>query len=228
MTDSNSHSADDPFCELRLYAVAPGRIRDMERRAQEDLCTLFPRHDVHPLGTWSCDSGPQAPLFVYLTPWRHMQQRTRSWGNFAQDPDWAEARARTNGSSELVERYDILFLRAAVPWQAPDASGASRLFELSIQEVATGQTPAVRRQLLEAALPALRQAGAQVHGVYDVMSGKPLPSVVTFCSWPDYDTRTRAEDALAAQQGSTGGAAPRALLGRADHYLMRSVPVTWR
>lgn len=225
-TDPN----DDPLFELRLYSVAPGRLPDMVQRAQQDLRHIFPRHGVRPLGTWSLLAGPAAPLFIYLTPWRHMQQRTRSWAGFYADPAWAEARTRTNAGSELVERYDILFLRAVTDWQtdaAGDAQAPPRLVEMVIQQVAMGQTAAVREGLLQAVVPAYREAGATVHGVFDVMSGRPLPSVVLFVSWTDAQARMQSVRALDSRLAQCRSAAGECLLERADHYLMQPVPVAW-
>lgn len=224
-------STDDPFLELRLYAVAPGRMDDMIQRVQVDLASLFPRHGVLPLAGWQQVAGPGAPLFIYLTPWRHMQERTRNWGGFYADPDWAEVRTRTNAGSELVQRYDILFLRAVVPWQDDARDRApvpGMLDEMVIQDVAMGQTPMVREALLEGMVPAYHEAGAVVRGVFDVMSGRPLPSVVLFVRWPDAQTRIQAAAGLARRLAGWRAAAGAPLLERADHHLMHGVPVVWQ
>ena len=227
----NTELKDDPIYELRLYSVASGRLRDMESRAQKDLCTLFPRHGVRPLGTWSVVAGPTAPLFVYLTPWRHMQQRTQSWAGFYGDPAWAEARTRTNAGGELVERYEILLLRAVTDWEpSPSGSGnssAAPLVEMVIQSVAIGQTAAVRNEILQSTVPALRASGANVHGVFDVMSGRPLPSTVFFISWQNMEQRSQALEALDLKAIETRADGKVPLMERGDQYLMRPVPVDW-
>jgi len=221
---------DDPIYELRLYTVAPGRIRDLEARVQNDLCTIFPRHGVRPLGGWSVVAGPATPLYVYLTPFRNMQERNENWGGFYADPAWAECRARTNAGSELVERYEILFLRAIKEWEEAPASdtksGPAPMVEMVIQSVANGQTVKVRDEILQGTVPALQAAGATVHGVFDVMSGRPLPCAVFFISWPDMEKRARALETL-DMRTIEARAAGKILLERSDQYLMRSVPVAW-
>lgn len=214
---------DDPILELRLYSVEPGRTRDMERRVQQDLRTVFPRHGIRPLGGWSVMAGPGTPLFVYLTPFRHMHERSSKWASFYADPAWHEVRARTNAGSELVERYEILFLRAVRDWPAPAPGG---LVEMVVQQVAMGQTAAVRKAILEDAVPSWQAAGASVCGVYDILSGRPLPSCVFFLAWPDAQARQRYWEARndAPQPKSAAG---RPLLERAEQYLMREVPVDW-
>ena len=222
---------DDPIYELRLYKVAPGRISHMEERVQQDLCTTFPRHGIRPVGGWRVVAGPNAPLYIYLTPFRHMQERSDAWAGFYSDPAWAECRTRTNAGSELVQRYDILFVRAISGWTPEAAVAAGHpapLMEMVIQEVAVGQTVAVRAEVLEGSLPALRDAGASVHGVFEVMSGGAMPAIVMFLGWTSIEQRELAMAALDARQLSLRAAGRPALLERSDQYLMRTVPVEWK
>jgi hypothetical protein len=215
--DMSTESVDDPIFELRMYSVAPGRMEDMASRARQDLRKLLPRHGIHPLAAWTVDAGPGVPLFAYLTPWRRMQQRSRAWADFYADPAWLEARARTNAGSELVESFEVLFLREITGWTPRAEGGAPRLVELVVQATAVGQGAAVRQQILEAAVPALQTAGACVHGVFDVISGRPLPCAVFVIGWDSAAQRERALDHATV--------AP--LLKRADRYLMRELPVAW-
>lgn len=237
---SNTEAGQDPFHELRLYYVAPGRIDDMEARAENDLRGLFARHGVHPLGMWSVVAGPTVPVLAYLTPWQSMPQRTKSWAGFYADPEWASARTRTNAGGELVERYEVLLLRSVIDWQPftvpDDHVGRVPVVEMVIQSVAVGRAADVRTALLEQKLPALRAAGATVHGVFDIMSGRMLPSIVYIISWPGGDKRFAdvvqpaggsARASTTAATGTAGAHAVPPLLDRADHYLMRTVPIAW-
>ncbi|SHK11240.1 NIPSNAP protein [Roseomonas rosea] len=222
----------DPIWELRLYRVAPGRVADMEARVQKDLRTVFPRNGVHPVGGWTATSGSAMPAYVYLTPWRNMIERSRCWAGFYGDPAWAEVRTRTNGPSELVEGYEILFLRAARDW-TPVSSEDGRLHEMIIQETATGRGAAVRAALLDAELPAFERAGATVLGSFDMLSGRLLPAVVTFLSWESFAARQEgvrrlaADTALQASRAAEIRDVGRCLLGRHDSQLMQWVPVDW-
>lgn len=220
---------DDPFFELRLYQVEPGRSRDMERRMQDDLGTLFPRNGIRPVGTWTVVAGAAAPLFVYLMPWRQMIQRTRAFAGFVADPGWAEARDRTNAGSELVQRYEILFLRAIRDWQPVTRPADGAIFELILQETAQGRGADVRRAINEVAIPAWTEAGASVCGAFDVMSGYSLPGSAFLLAWPDLATRMKASPPLQARLGGLRAADGRtSLLQRADQYLMQPVPVDWK
>jgi NIPSNAP len=212
--------ADDPFCEMRIYSVAAGRVRDMESRVQGYLKTLFPKHGIRPLAGWSTMVSSVSPAFVYVTPWRNMNERSKSWAGFYSDPEWADVRSRTNAGSELVESFEVMFLRAVVPWLAP--TGASTFYELMIQSTAIGKGASVLVNLTARVLPILQRDGARVQGVFEIMSGRPLPALVFVLGWDSLEQRSITLSKLDAQ---SAGETP--LFLRAEHHLMRHVPVDW-
>lgn len=230
MTHMTTDSQEDPIHELRLYRIEPGRMQDIVGRWQNDLKTLFPRHGIRPIGTWSAFAGAKAPLFVYLMRWRNMQQRTKAFADFVADPAWAEARNRTNAGTELVERYEILFLRAVQAWQEPSAeqAGETPVFELILQEVAQGQGGAVRNAMIDSATSAWKEAGASVCGVFDIMSGYALPAAAFVVAWRSTEDRTRAHDALSVRLAAPRSPAGLPLLQRSEQFLMHSIPVDWQ
>jgi NIPSNAP len=211
---------DDPHFELRIYSVAPSRAIDMEKRVESDLRALFPKHGIRPLAGWSTIVSPVSPAFIYLTPWLTMNERSASWAGFYSDPEWAEVRERTNAGSELVESYEIMFVRAVKPWEAPSAETA--FFELVIQSTAVGKTSAALAELNENVLPILKREGAVILGVFDLISGRPLPALIFFIGWDSLEQRSTAHAKLDAR---TAGKPP--LFLRAEQHLMRHLPVDW-
>jgi hypothetical protein len=197
----------------------------MEARVQGDLRTLFPKHGIRPLASWSTMVSPVSPAFVYLTPWRNMNQRSASWAGFYSDPRWAEVRTRTNAGSELVESYEILFVRALTPW-AGDMEG-SAFSELIIQTSAIGKTLAVATELIEHTVPALTAEGARVHGVFDLMSGRPLPAQAMLIGWDSLKQRAAALAKLDERCNSMRASGNHVLLDRAEQHLLRHVEVDW-
>jgi hypothetical protein len=218
-------AGDDPFCELRIYRVAAGRALDMAARVQGDLRTLFPKHGIRPLAGWSTEVSPVSPSFIYLTPWRNMNQRSASWAGFYSDPEWSEVRTRTNGNSELVESYEIMFVRAIVPWGGQ--AEACAFSELIIQACAIGKTVAVTAELNQHTVPMLGQEGAKVHGVFDMMSGRPLPSLALLVGWDSLEQRSAALARLDERSQANRAAGNPVLLDRAEQHLMRHLPVDW-
>lgn len=218
--------------ELRFYSVEAGRDRDMRARVKNDLKWLFPRHGIRPAGGWSALAAPELPLFIYITPFADMIERDRCWTGFYTDPDWQEVRNRTNAGSELVEDYQIWFVRELVGWKEPPAT-QDGLDELIFFKTLVGKSAAAGSALRESELPALERAGAAVHGAFDVVSGGTLPGSIVFLRWPDWETRRMG---LAALAGDAALADSRAaerlefghtLIGKTGSYLLDPVAVDW-
>jgi hypothetical protein len=216
---------DDPFCELRIYRVAAGRARDMEARVQGELSTLFPKHGIRPLAGWSTVVSAVSPAFIYVTPWRNMNERSAAWAGFYSDPKWAEVRTRTNAGSELVESFEIMFLRAITPWLGEVERSA--FTELVIQNCAIGRTLAVTAELKDHSVPILTREGAHVCGTFDMMSGRPLPTLASFIGWDSLDQRDTALAKLDERLESSRAAGNPVLIDRAEQHLMKRVPVNW-
>ena len=227
---ADDHNCDDVF-ELRTYAVAPGRGLDMRRRVQSDLAWLFPRHGIRPAACWLALSGPDLPLFVYLTPFASMAQRDQCWRGFYADPDWQEVRNRTNAGSELVETFQSQFLRPLSPWQ--DAQPGAAVQEMVVQRTLVGKSAAAALALRDSELPALQRAGAQVLGLFEMISGGPLPSAVTFLSWGDWANRRASDGAVQTDperlvhREAERDAFGHTLVGRAAACLLDPVAVDW-
>ncbi|KJS09613.1 MAG: hypothetical protein VR73_01785 [Gammaproteobacteria bacterium BRH_c0] len=224
---------EDRIYELRFYNVAPGRDADMRSRVQNDLAWLFPRHGIRPIAGWSAISAQSLPMFIYITQWRNMIERNRHWAGFYADPDWQEVRNRTNRGSELVEDYEIFFLREMSPWLQLASTG-NELDELVIHHTLVGKGLAVANALRERELPALEKNGARVQGAFDVMSGCRLPAAITVLRWQDFAARREAERLLSSdQQLQQARASDRELfnanlIGHSSSFLLEPVPVDWQ
>jgi hypothetical protein len=197
----------------------------MEARVQGDLRTLFARHGIRPLAGWFTMVSPVSPAFVYLTPWRNMNLRSASWAGFYGDPEWAEVRHRTNSGSELVESYEIMFLRTVTPWV--DKVKNAAFSELIIQTTAIGKTGAVVAELRDYAIPALATAGARVHGTFDIMSGRSLPAIAVFVGWDSLEQRGGAMAKLDERLQAVRATGNDVLLERSEQHLLRAVEVDW-
>ncbi|MDB5829234.1 MAG: hypothetical protein JWQ73_3454 [Variovorax sp.] len=214
--------------ELRLYSVAPGRMNALHARF-ERLPKLFDKHGVRCVGQWTALSGPRLPGFVYLMAYADLAEREARWAPFYTDPEWLSLRAETNGDVEIVERYDLMFLKPNAAWQpeapVPGQAGGG-LHELLMHEAALGQGALTNAFLRDVQLPLLREHGARTLMVADMASGPRMPQVVAMLAWPDLATRDAAWHAVTsneawlaalAQQRATVGWP---VLGRTDTYLL--------
>lgn len=219
----------DAIFELRFYRVQVGRDADMRARVQKDLNRVFPKHGIRPLGSWTAVSAPSLPMFVYITPFENMLERARCWASFYADPDWHEVRARTNAGSELVEEYEIQFLRGLTDW-TEDAPGG--LDEIVIQRTLIGKGAAAA-EALAAEREALEHTGAFVQGQFEMLSGGILPAAVTFLRWRDWNTRANAQQTLdfsstrSKRMARELAAYGQPLLGHRTSFLLSPVPVAW-
>jgi len=215
--------------ELRIYSVAPGRMAALHARFDR-LPALFERHGVNCVGNWTALSGPRLPCFVYLMAYADLAEREARWAPFYTDADWLSLRAETNAGVEIVERYDLMFLKPNPAWQ-PAADDASRkvggVHELLLHEAALGQGAATNDFLKTVQLPLLRAHGATVMMLADMASGPRMPQVVAMLGWVDVETREAAWRAIEADAGWQAALTQQRatvgwpLLGRTDTYLLQ-------
>ena len=214
------------FYELRLYTVVPGRLEDNHDRFQNHLPRLMERHGIANVGRWTAVAGPNAPMFVYMMAYRDLDERERQWGAFYQDNDWWELRGRTNAGSQMVERFDLFFLRSNPVWSPKPASStrAQGVHELIFAEIALGHNAAANVFLSQTWLPLVEQHGGHVMMVSDFVSGVSMPRAAIMTAWPDASTRFAArraidgDPALRAAQKAERESLGRTSLGRTDVF----------
>lgn len=196
------------FAELRLYRVEAGRMGDMRARYHGPLQQLFSRHGIQVDGAWHSSNELHAPLFIYLMHWDSLEQRQHAWGGFYGDPQWQQVRDETNCGSELVERFDLHFMRPLKALANAAGEGFAQI-EMLVPRVRIGAGGPARQWLSQQAPSVLAQHGAAMLGAYEHLTGNDLPRVCLFLGWSN----------AAARQGSL-----RALevdpLGQADRYVL--------
>lgn len=201
------------FYELRLYQVERGRMNDMIARRKDALQTLFQRHGIAPLGNWYTSMGRNSPLFVYLMRWPDWETRQKAWAGFYSDPEWWAARESTNAGSELVERYELNFLKEIHPWVAhPDVSRLT--LELHITKIDIGRSAAAEALVKNDLNARLATHGGQVLGAFEYLTGDDLPRAALFVGW---DNATKAESMQHLLE-----AAP---FNRSDRYRLTHIPL---
>jgi len=215
--------------EMRHYLMDRGRMNDNHDRMENHTPALLRKHGVNVIGRWAALTGPGMPMFCYIMEWEDFAEREAAWGGFYADPEWPRIRTATNAGSEMVQENKLTFMRPNPVFRQVDSERDARgggLHQLIVQKTAIGLTGAVNDFLAETWLPRVQAAGARVLGLCDVISGPPMPSVVTLLSWPDETAWFRgwrafendpAVIAAYAEQRRTHG---QALLGAAETWLM--------
>lgn len=186
-------------------------MQDMTARFHGPLQRLFARHRISVVGAWQSSYGARSPLFVYLMHWPSLEMRNEAWNGFYGDPEWYAVRAETNGGSELVERYDLNFLRPIVP-VASDVLTEFQETELYITRLRIGTSRSASAWIENTAPAALAGSDGCLLGAYEYLTGEDLPRTALFVGWNSAEGRTRAVSALEVDP-----------LGRAERYLLHQI-----
>lgn len=220
--------------ELRLYQCGMGRAQDVANRLRDLVPPEFRKHGFPvPTAQWFATSGPKLPTYAWMLAWPNSDARAKAFGELWADPDWQEIRGRTNGASEMVERYDILLMhqtRAARAIFDLHGSGAVRdgLHELRVHEIYPGKVAYAIDRMCDIDLPALKAAGATSLALFDVQAGgRSVPALAHFLTWPSYEARERgmaeyaANETVAARNAAEVRDLKTYAVGRHDTWLLR-------
>ncbi|MGC2275578.1 MAG: NIPSNAP family protein [Candidatus Binatus sp.] len=88
--------------ELRVYHCVPGRLPAIIKRFDSITCRLFEKHGIKQVGFWTVAIGESSSDLVYMLQWESLADRDKKFGAFAADPEWIEARARTEADGPIV------------------------------------------------------------------------------------------------------------------------------
>lgn len=184
--------------ELRIYDVAIGRRADMEARMRDELARLFRRHEVPLAGAWMIEAGSRLPRFAYLTAHQSVEMHAACWAGFYGDPDWIEARERTNAGSELVERGEVIHGTPIDGASSQTKAGNGHVVdELVILDLYPGSAPRATTLLADTLVPEIEAMGGSLLGMMNITSGHPIPAFAVFLRWPsslDHADRARVLD----------------------------------
>jgi hypothetical protein len=191
--------------EIRLYDVAHGRLAAEVRRMHRvaiagerggDGPSMFDRYGIpRPLFAWTLAAGDRMPGFGYILRWESIADRERCFPAFWSDPDWLKIKEETDDGSPMVERIDDFYLRPAPGWDSSLAAGGSAsgaVQDIIFQEAYQGNQHDAARSLLDNDFCFLRARGGRPFGLFEVLIGAGIPSLVSFVDWPDSETHREA------------------------------------
>lgn len=88
--------------ELRTYHCVPGRLPDLLKRFENTTLRLFERHGFRQLGFWTVAIGESNQDLIYILQWESLADREKKFVAFQSDPEWIEARRRSEENGPLV------------------------------------------------------------------------------------------------------------------------------
>ena len=81
--------------ELRVLHCVPGRLPALLRRFETDTLRVFEKHGIKQLGFWTVAIGESNNDLFLILQWESLAERERKFGAFLQDPEWLEARRKS-------------------------------------------------------------------------------------------------------------------------------------
>lgn len=89
--------------EYREYHVLPGKMEALLERFETITFRLFEKHSIRLVGFWRTDVG-EADRLYYIIAFDDLAARDRQWGAFQRDPEWIEAKRRTEADGPMLRR----------------------------------------------------------------------------------------------------------------------------
>jgi NIPSNAP len=89
--------------ELRVYHSVPGRLPALIKRFENTTVRLFEKHGIRQAGFWTVAIGDSSRDLVYMLVWESLAERDQRFSAFQRDPEWIEARAKSEEHGPLVE-----------------------------------------------------------------------------------------------------------------------------
>ena len=90
--------------ELRTYRVVPGKMQALNDRFANITLPLFEKHGMKVIGFWETAIGEATTTeLIYMLAFNDLGHYQKSWDAFVADPDWQEAKRKTEADGPLVE-----------------------------------------------------------------------------------------------------------------------------
>jgi NIPSNAP len=88
--------------ELRIYECVPGRLPDLMKRFDTITLKLWEKHGIRQAGFFTTLVGQSNHELTYLLVWESLAEREKKWTAFMNDPEWMDARAKSEADGQIV------------------------------------------------------------------------------------------------------------------------------
>ena len=88
--------------ESRVYRCVPGRLPALLKRFETITLKMFEKHGIRPAGFFTTLIGESNQELTYYLAWESFAERETKWTAFQTDPEWIEARAKTEADGQIV------------------------------------------------------------------------------------------------------------------------------
>jgi len=88
--------------ELRVYRCLPGRLPALMKRFQTITLKIWEKHGIKQAGFFTTLIGESNQELTYMLAWESLADREKKWTAFQADPEWINARAKTEEDGQIV------------------------------------------------------------------------------------------------------------------------------
>lgn len=88
--------------EMRQYRCVPGRLPALLKRFDTITLKIWEKHGIRQAGFFTTLIGESNQELTYFLAWESLGERETKWGAFTADPEWLEARAKTEADGQIV------------------------------------------------------------------------------------------------------------------------------
>jgi NIPSNAP len=88
--------------EMRVYRCIPGRLPALLKRFETITLKIWEKHGIRQAGFFTTLVGESHQELTYLLAWESLADREKKWTAFQSDPEWIEARAKTEADGQIV------------------------------------------------------------------------------------------------------------------------------
>src|ERR1700694_556771 len=88
--------------EMRVYRSIPARRPALLKRFETITLNLWEKHGLRQAGFFTTLVGESHQELTYFLAWESLADREKKWAAFQSDPDWIEARAKTEADGQIV------------------------------------------------------------------------------------------------------------------------------
>jgi hypothetical protein len=96
--------------EMRVYHCLPGRLPALLKRFETVTLKLWEKHGIRQAGFFTTLIGSSNQELTYFLAWESLAEREKKWAAFMADPDWQDARAKSEADGQIIANIVSQFL----------------------------------------------------------------------------------------------------------------------
>ena len=88
--------------EMRVYRCVPGRLPALLKRFETATLKIWEKHGIRQAGFFTTLIGESNQELTYFLAWESLAEREKKWTAFQSDPDWIDARAKSEADGQIL------------------------------------------------------------------------------------------------------------------------------